>query len=462
MLTSDYSVLSSILLSQTADWNIKQFFNKNTITSPFQLQKIGKALKRKKDQMVVADEQKYKRITIRTNCNGVVVRDEVLGKYIKTKNQYYVRTGQLAVSKIDARNGAFGIVPPEADGAIITGNFWVYDVDPKIANIEYLILLLSSEVFVQAWQDCSNGSGNRLYLQENKFLDYKIPLPILSEQNKIVSDYYRIIEQANSHIAQSAKLEDDIEYFLIESLSLEKIPSQKSCSSSIITKTSFKSLVGWGAKLNSNPVKPQTLFKSANYTNVPIEYFCEINPKTDIPHEVSLVTFVPMECVSDIYGEIYEKRVGDLSQSKGYTLFKENDVIWAKITPCMQNGKSAVAEKLSNGFGYGSTEFHVFRVNNNALPEYLHCFLRSKRLRNVATSYFTGGAGQQRVGTDFLKALTIPKIPIRSDNPDETTQEKIVKHISEIKQQIKALHSDAKSLRERAKKEFEEAVFGEA
>ena len=324
--------------------------------------------------MAVTDEQKYKRITIKTNCNGVVVRDEVLGKDIKTKNQYYVRTGQLTVSKIDARNGAFGIVPLEADGAIITGNFWVYDVDPEIANIEYLILLLSSEVFVQAWQDCSNGSGNRLYLQENKFLDYKIPLPILSEQNKIVSDYYRVIEQANSYIAQSAKLEDDIEKFLIESLSLEKVPSQKSCSSSLITKTSFKSLVGWGAKLNSNPIKPQTLFRSTNYTNVPIEYFCEINPKTDIPHEVSLVSFVPMECVSDIYGEIYEKRVGDLSQSKGYTLFKENDVIWAKITPCMQNGKSAVAEKLSNGFGYGSTEFHVFRANNNALPEYLHCF----------------------------------------------------------------------------------------
>lgn len=323
MLTSDYSVLSSILLSQTVDWNIKQFFNKNTITSPFQLQKIGKALKRRKDQTVVSDEQKYKRITIKTNCNGVVVRDELLGKDIKTKNQYYVRTGQLAVSKIDARNGAFGIVPPEADGAIITGNFWVYDVDSKIANIDYLILLLSSEVFVQVWQDCSNGSGNRLYLQENKFLDSKIPLPILSEQNKIVSDYYRVIEQANSYVAKSVKLGDDIENFLVESLSLERIPSQESCSSSLITKTSFKSLVGWGAKLNSNPVKPQALFKSKNYTNVPIEYFCEINPKTDIPHKVSSVSFVPMECVSDIYGKYMKSELVIYLKAKDIPCFKK-------------------------------------------------------------------------------------------------------------------------------------------
>lgn len=135
------SVLSSILFSQTIDWNIKQFFSSTSINSSFELKRIGKAITRRKDQMVVEDDKRYKRITIKTNCGGVFVRDEVLGKDIKTKKQYYVKAGQLAVSKIDARNGAFGIVPPEADGAIITGNFWVYDVNPEIANIDYLILL---------------------------------------------------------------------------------------------------------------------------------------------------------------------------------------------------------------------------------------------------------------------------------------------------------------------------------
>ena len=144
------SVLSSILFSQTIDWNIKQFFSSTSINSSFELKRIGKAITRRKDQMVVEDDKRYKRITIKTNCGGVFVRDEVLGKDIKTKKQYYVKAGQLAVSKIDARNGAFGIVPPEADGAIITGNFWVYDVNPNVANIEYLILLLSSNAAVQA------------------------------------------------------------------------------------------------------------------------------------------------------------------------------------------------------------------------------------------------------------------------------------------------------------------------
>lgn len=131
------SVLSSILFSQTIDWNIKQFFSSTSINSSFELKRIGKAITRRKDQMVVEDDKRYKRITIKTNCGGVFVRDEVLGKDIKTKKQYYVKAGQLAVSKIDARNGAFGIVPPEADGAIITGNFWVYDVTSMINYVDF-------------------------------------------------------------------------------------------------------------------------------------------------------------------------------------------------------------------------------------------------------------------------------------------------------------------------------------
>lgn len=93
------SVLSSILFSQTIDWNIKQFFSSTSINSSFELKRIGKAITRRKDQMVVEDDKRYMRITIKTNCGGVFVRDEVLGKDIKTKKQYYVKAGQLAVSK---------------------------------------------------------------------------------------------------------------------------------------------------------------------------------------------------------------------------------------------------------------------------------------------------------------------------------------------------------------------------
>lgn len=455
------TVLTSIAFSQTIDWNIKQFFNSTSIKSPFELKRIGKAIKRRKDQMVVEDDKQYKRITIKTNCGGVFVRDKVSGKEIKTKNQYYVKAGQLAVSKIDARNGAFGIVPPEADGAIITGNFWVYDVDPNAANVEYLILLLSSNVFVQAWQDCSNGSGNRLYLQEDRFLNYKIPMPSVTKQKQIVDRYDKGICDANSATNKANELSNSIDLYLFNLLHIKPIVEPDRSTQGLISTTTLKNLIGWGAKINSNPIKPQELFKSTEYKNMPLEFYCEINPKTIYPDDIEDVSFIPMECVSDIYGEIIEHKNGKSTNSKGYTSFQENDVIWAKITPCMQNGKCAVAINLKNGYAYGSTEFHVFRATQNAIPEYIHCFMRSNRVREVAMSYFTGSAGQQRVGTDFLKALTLPLLPLRSNNPNILSQEIIVKRVNEIRKQIKELHKKALELRKQAKKEFEEAVFGE-
>lgn len=455
------TVLSSISFSQTIDWNIKQFFNATAIKSPYELKRIGKAITRSKEQMSVEDTKKYKRITIKTNCGGVVVRDEVLGKEIKTKNQYYVKAGQLAVSKIDARNGAFGIVPPEADGAIITGNFWVYDVDPEIANIDYLILLLSSNVFVQAWQDCSNGSGNRLYLQEGKFLNYKIPMPLVSEQRLIVERYNEGVNSAVNAVLKAEELATSIDVQLTEWLQLRPIEVKTNHSKGLISTTTLRKLIGWGAKTNSNPIKPQDLFASTQFENLPLEYYCKINPRTEYPDDIEDISFVPMECVSDVYGEIVQYKDGKTENSKGYTSFQENDVIWAKITPCMQNGKCAVATNLKNGYAYGSTEFHVFRANENALPEYIHCFLRSKKLREVAVNYFTGSAGQQRVGTDFLEALTIPKLPLRSDNPNILTQETVVKNVTAIRTQIKELRIEAEIIRGRAKKDFQEAVFGQ-
>ena len=224
--------------------------------------------------MVVEDDKRYKRITIKTNCGGVFVRDEVLGKDIKTKKQYYVKAGQLAVSKIDARNGAFGIVPPEADGAIITGNFWVYDVNPEIANIDYLILLLSSNVFVQAWQDCSNGSGNRLYLQEDRFLNYKIPMPAVIKQKQIVDRYNKGICDANSATNKAYELSNSIDLCLFNLLHIKPIAEQDRSTQGLISTTTLKDLIGWGAKINSNPIKPQELFKSTAYKNMPLEFYC--------------------------------------------------------------------------------------------------------------------------------------------------------------------------------------------
>jgi len=97
---------------------------------------------------------------------------------------------------------------------------------------------------------------------------------------------------------------------------------------------------------------------------------------------------------------------------KGYTAFRENDVLFAKITPCMQNAKHAIAHGLIDGIGFGSTEFHVLRPQAEVTSEWIHYFLLQPSLLLDATRYFTGAVGQQRVPEDYLATLEIPLPPV--------------------------------------------------
>ena len=99
--------------------------------------------------------------------------------------------------------------------------------------------------------------------------------------------------------------------------------------------------------------------------------------------------------------------------SKGYTAFQSGDVLFAKITPCMENGKAAIADGLENGLGFGSTEFHVLRPTDKAHNAWLYGLVRRESFRHEAKRSFTGTAGQQRVPTEFLKELKVPIPPIR-------------------------------------------------
>lgn len=151
--------------------------------------KIGEFLKRHKNQIDIDSDQKYKRVTIRTNNKGISLRDSEFGSNIGTKKQFFIKKGQFLLSKIDARNGAFGIVPEELDEAIITGNFWAYDIDSTKVHINWLNLFVSLPFFIEVCSDASSGTTNRRYLDEDKFLNYEIDVPDISEQEKSLSNY---------------------------------------------------------------------------------------------------------------------------------------------------------------------------------------------------------------------------------------------------------------------------------
>jgi type I restriction enzyme S subunit len=138
---------------------------------------------------------------------------------------------------------------------------------------------------------------------------------------------------------------------------------------------------------------------------------CEINPrKPSLEREESASTsFVPMAAVDEEQGAITDMEVKPYSEVKrGYTYFEEDDVLFAKITPSMENGKAAIARGLIDGIGFGSTEFHRLRPGERVIPEWIHLFVRRQRFRDEAATHFRGSVGQQRVPKEFLKSHLVP------------------------------------------------------
>ena len=137
---------------------------------------------------------------------------------------------------------------------------------------------------------------------------------------------------------------------------------------------------------------------------------CEINPRTLGIGDDTEVSFIPMPSVSED-GKIDASDIRSYKDvKKGYTTFKENDVLFAKITPCMENGKGAVARGLKNGFGCGSSEFHILRANEQVLPEWIYYLTSWGWFRKKAEKHMTGSAGQRRVPKLFLENYSV-KLP---------------------------------------------------
>jgi restriction endonuclease S subunit len=122
-----------------------------------------------------------------------------------------------------------------------------------------------------------------------------------------------------------------------------------------------------------------------------------------------------MEAISEFTGQIEARTAYYKDVSKGFTKFSEGDLIWAKITPCMQNGKSAIVKGLLNEVGFGSTEFHVIRPKDNSVNiEFIREILSLEEILKAFQGAFTGSAGQQRVPEDFLSEYRFP-IPPRTE-----------------------------------------------
>ncbi|EPB3726888.1 N-6 DNA methylase [Campylobacter jejuni] len=319
----------------------------------------------------------------------------------------------------------------------------------------------------------------------------KIPLPPFEIQKQIVAECEKVEEQyntirmsveeyqnlikailqkcgiiddgggyeLNSILENLQKLESKLDFNLLLSLIEEQISHSEVLveeTQSKERKQDFNAFKNFSKTiqelLQTLSTPPKDGWKRISLKN---EQYMELNPsKKEISKldENMLVSFIEMASVSD-KGYIQSKIDRSLNEvRKGYTYFIENDILIAKITPCMENGKCAIAKNLTNNIGFGSTEFHIFRAKTGLDSSFLFYNLNQQNIREKAALAMTGASGHKRVPISFYENLTIPLPPLE-------IQEKIVQNIELVEQQIDFLNLKLELLEKEKEKILQKYLF---
>ena len=183
---------------------------------------------------------------------------------------------------------------------------------------------------------------------------------------------------------------------------------------------------------------------------VPLRELAEINPRHPKGLDDSMsVSFAPMAALSESnpkFQFLEERPLGRVR--KGFTHFAEGDVLFAKITPCMENGKGAVATGLRNGLGCGTTELHVLRPLGGIDPHYLYRFLAQASVRLRAKEHFTSTAGQARVPTKFVEELEVLLPPVSEQRRIVAKLEKLLAKVDVCQQRLAKIPALIKRFRQ--------------
>lgn len=416
----------------------------------YKLVTISSFLRKRTQTIILGNDVIYTRLTIKTNNGGIVMRDQKMGSDIGTKKQNVVCGGQFVISKIDARNGSFGIIPKELDGAIVTNDFPVFDIDETIINPTFLLLVTTTKAFVNFAQSCSSGTTNRQRIDINQFLSQKIPLPSLEEQNAIVAAYKNSISLAEQNEQQAEQINNTIETYLLEELGLNTAHSIHKHRKSNYKYLSFVNkkdlLYRWDIYNVANCVF--NVLGHAKYPIVSIgntyDFITRTWKKTG-----ETFRYVELGDISPLYGITNAQTLETKkAPSRATQTIQAKDLIIGTTRPYLKRFAIVTDEYENNVCSSG---FQVIAPDTRYNLQFLYEFLMTE----VATKqfeYYMTGALYPAITNKDLRRIQIPLPPLDVQNV-------IVEHISDLKEQIKSLRAFAATTRIAATRKFEQTIF---
>ncbi len=367
---------------------------------------LGDVLTKSDSLVDIKPEGKYREVTVRLWGKGVTQRREISGAEITSSRRFVVRTNQFIMSRIDARNGAFGLIPESLNDAVVSNDFPVFTPNAKRILPAFLNWISKTRSFVDLCKAASEGTTNRVRLKESKFLSTKISLPPLDEQRRIVR---RIDELA-------AKIEEARE---LRRQSVREVSTVTEAQTSAM----FDTLTTY----------PQVAIKllGENGDN-PIQ----IGPfGAQLHREEFAESGVPVLNVGNVTNNGLDvKRLDHVMPEKARSLsrytIKTNDLLFARSGATL--GKVCL---VPQGCDDWLMTGHLFRVRFDAercLPEFAYAALRSAR--GVRAQVFGQVRGATRPGfnTTLLGQVKLPLPPVKE-------QKYIVVHLEKLQTKVNTL-----------------------
>lgn len=365
---------------------------------------------------------------------GVVPQIETVAKSDNSDNRKLVLKDDFVINSRSDRKQSCGL--SFLDGSVSLINIVLSIRNKQQLTTSFLPYVMKNYGFAEEFYKWGHGIVADLWTtrwQELKSIF--IPLPPLPEQQRI-ADYL------DKQCSIMDKLAENLQQ------QIEKLREYKQ---SVITEAVTKGLDPNVAMKDSGIEWIGEIPK--NWSINKIKYVCTINPKISHPC-YDIVSYVPMDCVKNGYMESKEISVSHISS--GLTIFSNNDIIMAKVTPCFENGNIAIATDLTNGLAYGSSELFVFRVITANL-KYIFYLLQNDKFKDYAKSTMVGTGGLKRVSPNFINSLAIPLPPL-------TEQQRIANYLDkkceEIDKLIKIKQEKIDKLSEYKKSLIYECVTG--
>ncbi len=395
-------------------------------------------------------EPRYIRITD-IDENGLISHNELGATAKNIEDKYILGENDILIARSGATVGKAYIHKYVPYKCFFAGYLIRFIIDTNKALPEYIFSYTQLNAYKE-WVNAVQRPSGQPNINSEEYQSLEIPLPSIEKQQVIVDLIKSAYLRKKQKEYEAQQLLDSIDTYILNELgiNLPGIRTDLKSRMFLVNRSELEE------RLDPTVYKDGIKLISNNYNNVKLSSVAYVNPTgtfkgKDIETPIS---FIPMESIDEVYSEVNKLEDTTIENASGFTKFKEGDLLWAKITPCMQNGKSAIARNLTNGLGCGSTEFFIIRAKDERLAiEYLHVILHMKCVRKTAMLYFGGSAGQQRVSSAFLENFNLPF-------PSIDKQIEIASHVYAIRQKAKVLQEEGKVLLEEAKRKVESMIIG--